>query len=107
MPTLQVDVTDLAVYPEGSELTFGCTFEWVNPTSNVVTLSCCQSFCTQASYTVPAASGGTPGTTSATLLDTPEFNFGDSGFTAPGMPHIVVGGGGIPGNARGREREVA
>ena len=104
---IKVDVVTLALYPAGSQLYFGNSFEWANPTSSPVTISCCQSFCTQGTYIVPAATGpGNPGTTPATLLAAPVFNFGDSAWNAPGMPHIVINSG-AGANELAPEKEVA
>jgi hypothetical protein len=101
---IQVDVETLAV--SGGALTFGCTFEWVNNGSTAASITCCQSFCTQASYAVPAASNGQAGTASATLRSAPQFYFGDSAFNAPGMPHLTITNP-VPVNARNEEKEVA
>jgi hypothetical protein len=85
---IQVDVRNGSV--SGGSLTYGCNFEWVNATSNQVSLTCCGSFCTQTNYTVPAAANGQPGITGAQMLSAPQFIFGDSAWSAPGSPHIVV-----------------
>ena len=94
MPIL-VDVRDGST--SGGNLTRGCLFEWVNPTTNPVTLSGCAGFCTQDAYSIGANSQ-----TAAQILANPPgpFGFQDSGWDAPGMPHIVVGG-------TMREQEVA
>jgi len=86
---IQIDVSNGNV--SGGRLTWGCNFEWVNPTGNLAILNCCGAFCTQTSYSVPAATGpGQPGITPAQLLMGFQMVFGDSAWTAPGMPHIVV-----------------
>lgn len=84
---IQINVTNGNV--SGGTLTWGCNFEWVNPTSNVVNLTCCGAFATQSSYNIPAATSPTqPGTTAAQINSSIQFVFGSSGYTAPGMPHI-------------------
>jgi hypothetical protein len=100
---IQVDVQTLAV--TGGSLTLGCTFEWVNnnPTQDA-TITCCYSFLTQVSYTVPKATApGPPGTCSATVRSVPTFYFSDSLCTIPGQPHLNINNP-FPENA---EKEVA
>jgi hypothetical protein len=81
MPIL-VDIRDAS---GSDQLTKGCTFYWNNPTGNQVTLSSCGGFCTQTGFIVQANS-----TTAAQILQNPTgpYTFGDTGWTAPGMPHI-------------------
>jgi len=72
----------------GGELTYGCSFEWGNPTDVVVNLSACGNWCNSDTYTIQPNS-----TTSASVLSNPNtspFAFLDSGWDAPGMPRIVV-----------------
>jgi hypothetical protein len=108
---IQINVTNGNV--SGGTLTWGCNFEWVNPTSNVVNLTCCGAFATQSSYSVPAASGGQNGTLAAQINSSIQFVFGSSGYTAPGMPHIsnpptaVVNPGEREEEHEHREKDVA
>jgi hypothetical protein len=83
---IQINVTSGNV--SGGTLTWGCNFEWVNPTSAVANLTCCGAFATQSSYSVPAASGGQNGIVAAQLNSGFQFVFGSSAYNAPGMPHI-------------------
>lgn len=53
--------------PDGGTVTIGETFDWENDSSKGVAITNCGGFLTQSSYTVPAKSGRTPGTTSATV----------------------------------------
>jgi hypothetical protein len=86
---IQVDVTDGTITPAGSELTSGTSFEWVNNTNVAVNLASCGNWCTPDSCTVEPNGG----TVSAQVLTKPNANafaFRDSGWDAPGMPHIIV-----------------
>lgn len=86
---IQVDVANGEVTPAGSSLGPNTPFEWVNNTPNVVQLTHCGNWCTQDSYTVQPNGG----TTAAQVLGTPNTNscaLKDSGWDAPGQPHIVV-----------------
>lgn len=107
---IQIDVTNGNV--SGGTLTWGCNFEWVNPTSSIAKLTCCGGFSTQASYDVPAATSPTqPGITAAQLNSSFEFVFGNSAWNVPGMPHIVnppsvvVNPGAHPGGHGGEHPE--
>jgi hypothetical protein len=80
-----------------SALSAGDHFVWLNPTSNVVTVSNCGGFCTQSSYTVPVRTATGPGETPAQLSTNPTsgWNFTENpsstwnpGGTNPGVPHI-------------------
>ncbi|HTW57995.1 MAG TPA: hypothetical protein VMD99_07695 [Terriglobales bacterium] len=79
---IMVDVRDAS---GSSQLTKGCTFYWNNPTANQVTLGSCGGFCTQADFIVNANA-----TTEAHILQNPTgpYSFTDTGWEAPGMPHI-------------------
>jgi hypothetical protein len=90
---IQVDVTNGAITPTGSELTPNTNFEWVNNTSGAVQISNCGNWCSPASCVVPAAANGVPGTYAAQILPMPNTlggAFSDSAWNPPGMPHIVV-----------------
>jgi hypothetical protein len=98
---IQVNVQNGSITPVGSALTPNCNFEWLNPGTQNVLLQSCGNWCTQDTYQVTANGG----TTSATVLANPNLNpwaFRDSGWNAPGMPHIQN-----PGRPVAHEREVA
>ncbi len=100
-PTIQVNVQNGQITPAGSSLTPNCNFEWLNPGTQPVLLQSCGNWCTQDTYQVPANGG----TASATVLADPNTNswaFRDSGWNAPGMPHITN-----PPMPVADEREVA
>jgi hypothetical protein len=82
MPTILVDIRDAS---GDTQLTKGCTFYWNNPTGNQVTLGSCGGFCTQSSFIVNAGA-----TAEAHIITDPTgpYTFTDTGWTAPGMPHI-------------------
>lgn len=65
--------------PDGGTVTIGETFDWENNSSKSVAISNCSGFLTQPSYTVPAKSGGTPGTTPATVRS--DITAGDYSYT--------------------------
>jgi hypothetical protein len=86
---IQVDVTDGNVTPPGSELTPGTNFEWVNNTSSVVQITNCGNWLTASDYLVQPNGG----TTAAQVQGNPNTNgcaFKDTGWDAPGMPHIII-----------------
>lgn len=79
----------------GDDLTANVQFQWINWTSSECTVSNCSAWCNLGSYTVPAASGGTPGFKNAhTRSDVSpgqyDFTSGCSGV--PGNPHVTVKG---------------
>lgn len=86
-------------------------FVWVNPTGNQVELTNCGGFCTQSSYSVPAA-GATPGEAAAKINSAPTgWSFTESptdtwnpGGPTPGTPRIQNPGRFI---ANENERDVA
>lgn len=69
------------------------TFQFVNPTSNPVTISNCGNWATPDGCTVPQAQNGVPGVSLIfTIKNTPNTlacAFSNSGWTAtPSMPHM-------------------
>ncbi len=85
--------------PDGGSVTMGETFDWENNTGHQHVISGCSAFLTQSSYTVPAQSGGTPGTASATVrsdISPGQYGYGDSGDVAAGNPKISVSSGPMP-----------
>jgi hypothetical protein len=99
---IQVNVANGSITPAGSAIGPNTTFEWLNNSGNTVTLTDCGNWLTQSSYSV-APNGGT---TSATVLANPNYSscaFRDSGWNAPGMPHIIV----TPSPLPQREKDVA
>lgn len=103
---LQCNIQNASVTPQGNSLTYGCTFDWANPTSNPVRLTLCGGFCTKGEYDVPAGTATNPGLASAQILANPPgpFSFTETPneWNAPGTPRISVNP--APGNVR---REVA
>jgi hypothetical protein len=86
---IQIDVANGTISPAGSSLGPNTPFEWVNNSANTVYLTDCGNWCTKDSYTV-LPNGGT---TAAQVLAVPNTNscaLRDSGWNAPGQPHIVV-----------------
>jgi hypothetical protein len=86
---IQVNVENGSITPVGSTLTHDTPFEWVNNTANPVQLTNCGTWCDKDTYNVQANGG----TAAATVLHKPNVQpcaFSDTGWDAPGMPHIVV-----------------
>jgi len=89
-----IDVTNGNAYPGYSLPGANETFYWINNTANVVYISNCGNWATPDSCAVPAAANGQPGTFQAQVLRNPNglgYAFSDTGWDAPGMPHISVG----------------
>jgi hypothetical protein len=86
---IQVNVENGEITPVGSTLAANTPFEWVNNTANPVQLTNCGTWCDKNTYDV-APNGGTA---AAQVLPKPNLQpgaFSDTGWDAPGMPHIVV-----------------
>jgi hypothetical protein len=84
---IQVNVANGSITPAGSSLTAGINFQWLNNGTQVVNLASCATWCTQDTYTVQPNGG----TTNATVAANPNLSawaFRDTGWNAPGMPHI-------------------
>ena len=77
----------------GENLHANQAFEWINWNSLPCTVSNCSAWCNVDSYTVPAASGGTPGSKGAhTRPDVAPgvYNFTSGCSAVPGNPHVTV-----------------
>jgi len=68
------------------------TFQFINYSSNPVTIANCGNWATPDGCTVPAEQNGVPGLSLIfTVLNSPNRSscaFSDSGWTAPNMPHM-------------------
>lgn len=86
---IQVNVENGEITPVGSSLSPGTPFQWLNNTANDVRLSNCGTWCNADTYDVPPNGG----TAAAQVLAKPNLQvaaFSDTGWNAPGMPHIIV-----------------
>jgi hypothetical protein len=87
----------------------GDPFVWLNyDTTTSVNIANCGNWCSPASCTVPAATGDPvlPGQHAATVLGVPNTEpcaFSDTGWDAPGMPHVGLS----PWPIRKQEKDVA
>lgn len=71
-------------------------FVWVNPTTNIVTLTNCGGFCSLSTYVVPARTDTAPGEAQAQVNSAPNnwtwqenpVGTWNPGGPHPGMPHI-------------------
>jgi hypothetical protein len=84
---IQVNVANGSITPTGSSLAPGTNFQWLNTGTQVVNLASCANWCTRDTYTVQPNGG----TTDATVLTNPNLSawaFRDTGWNAPGLPHI-------------------
>jgi hypothetical protein len=85
--------------PDGGSLTIGETFDWENNTGHEHVIGGCSEFLTKASYLVPAQSGGTPGTVSATVrsdISPGQYGYSDGGSIMGGNPKVIVSSGPRP-----------
>ena len=85
--------------PDGGSLTVGETFDWENESGHPHTITGCGAFLTQSSFTVPAQSGGTPGTAPATVrsdIGAGNYGYSDSGSIMAGNPTIHISSGPVP-----------
>jgi len=102
---LECSIRDASVTPKNDSLTYGCSFDWANPTDKAVTLSGCGGFCTEDEYEVPAGTATNPGLAAAVILNPPPgpFTFTETPneWDAPGTPRIQINP--FPGS----KREVA
>jgi len=94
--SIQFNIQNGSLTPSGSTLTRGCSFEWMNPTGQDVTISGCSAFATQDSYQVPkkSANGGS-GLASVTLktsiaIQSYTFSETPNEWNAPGTPRITI-----------------
>ncbi len=81
---------------EGGTVAPGETFEWENHAESECDISGTGSFLTQSSYTVPAKSGPTPGSTSATVLTSAtdgDYTYSASNSKKRSQPKITVQSG--------------
>ena len=81
---------------EGGTVTLGGTFDWENHADSQCDISGTGGFLTQSSYTVPAKSGTTPGSTSATVLSSitaGDYDYSASNSKKRSNPKITVQSG--------------
>ena len=105
---IQIDVTNGQPLNGASAPGPNETFQFVNTTTNSVTISNCGNWATPDGCTVPPAQGGLPG---MSLIFTVKNNpnkqpcaFSDSGWNVPNMPHMGLSS--VPAE-EAAEKEVA
>jgi hypothetical protein len=79
----------------GENLSVNQAFDWINWNALPCTVSDCSDWCNMDSYTVPAASGGVPGSHSAHTrpgISPGDYDFTSGCSTVPGQPHVTIKG---------------